>query len=233
MTLYTRKRQQNTALGLESCLYFDGVNELALKAPGLLNDLGTTAKRYQAMRHRLEGMRNDLAHGGTVLDRQRPPGVALADFRELRRLTEAASSLDAQSPGLDELYVSTRLTAEGGTTLTGPDAVRALPLDEPIAVVTAWNPASVTRPREENELAQNRLIEAIESVGRPWLRVTGTSPDGSWVEPSIAIGGMNRNDAVTLGKEYGQRAIFQLTRDELVVVPVVKGAQEFRRDRFT
>lgn len=233
MELYSRKRRQNTGLGLESCLYFDGVNELALEAPGLLRDLGTSAKKYRAMRQRLEGMRNDLAHGGTVLDRKRPPEAVLADFRELRRLTEAASSLAAQSRGLDELYVRTRLTAEDGTPLTGPDAVQTLPLDEPIAVVTAWNPASHTRPREENERAQNLLIEAIESHSRPWLKVTGASPDGSWVEPSIAIGGVERNEAVALGKDYGQRAIFQLTRDELIVVPVAEAAQELRRNRFT
>lgn len=72
-------------LGLEDCLYFDDVLHLAVES-GAIRDMGWTPKRFQDLRQRAAPLRNDLAHGGTLLDRsQGTVTAALADSAPPRR----------------------------------------------------------------------------------------------------------------------------------------------------
>ena len=74
------------------------------------------------------------------------------------------------------------------------------------AFITAWNPASVALPREENDRRQEelrlRLSEYIVIPGE------GVGRDPSWQpEPSLMILGIPRKEAVRLGRKFGQLAI--------------------------
>lgn len=77
----------------------------------------------------------------------------------------------------------------------------------PFAVVTAWNPGRARPGREENE-ARNRALRAeVERRGWQWLPAEGRSPDGAHREPSFAVFGATLEEALALGRQFGQAAI--------------------------
>ncbi|GIW17605.1 MAG: hypothetical protein KatS3mg064_0762 [Tepidiforma sp.] len=77
----------------------------------------------------------------------------------------------------------------------------------PFAVVTAWNPGRERPGREENE-ARNRALQAeIERRGWRWLPAEGRSPEGAHREPSFAVFGATLDEALALGRQFGQAAI--------------------------
>src|SRR3954471_24601559 len=75
------------------------------------------------------------------------------------------------------------------------------------AFVTASNPRSKPRPKEENEVANARLLESQRLLSRTCLEGEGRSPDGSWAERSLLILGIALTEAEALGRAYGQNAI--------------------------
>ena len=205
LAIDARRRRGTVALGLEHCLFLGGVLELAVKAPALLTELETEATEFVQLGDRLAAMRNDLAHGGTILDRAEPL-KALMDFHEVKRIVEKAWELLAVQENLLESYAGTHVIAEGGDVLAGPGA-QALPMPEPAFVVTAWNPGSTTRPDEENEQAQQRLVGLVTDAGLPHVRVDGVSPDRGWREPSLLVSGVSRERALMWAHEFGQLAV--------------------------
>lgn len=218
MKVYNKRRRNHAEMGLEDCLYFDHAMGLTLEAPGLLGDLGTTTSAFQHLRNYLGGLRNDLAHGGTILDR-RPNAVdALRDFRTTRLLTEKAAVLVRQQPSLDSAYAATVITDAKGRVLAGGNPVVPLPSPGRAHVVTAYNPGSRTQPRDRNEQAQRALRNDLRGHGIRTINVTGASPDGLWSEPSIMFTGRDRGFAAELAHRYGQLAVFELDNDHVRVI---------------
>ena len=87
-----RKRGARAELGLERRRYFDDAMALVASTPGLVWDLGTTETKFNGMRGRMAGLRNDLAHGGSSAG-QAEPTDALDTVAEVRRLVNAALQL--------------------------------------------------------------------------------------------------------------------------------------------
>lgn len=76
------------------------------------------------------------------------------------------------------------------------------------AYLTAWNPASRTRSRDENERAQARLAAELHARGLEALEGEALADDGAWPpEPSLLVLGLSRDDAMALGRAFGQDAI--------------------------
>jgi hypothetical protein len=75
------------------------------------------------------------------------------------------------------------------------------------AYVTAYNPESQPLAEEENVKRQQALVEAVRARGLPFLFGKGIAEDGTWVEPSILILGIESDDARALGRQFGQLAI--------------------------
>lgn len=74
--------------------------------------------------------------------------------------------------------------------------------------ITAWNPKSVPTPDYENEIAQQRLEQAVATRRLPWLRGVGVDPTGAWPgEPSLLVLGLDERGALDLAREFGQHAI--------------------------
>jgi len=74
------------------------------------------------------------------------------------------------------------------------------------AFLTAWNPGAKPRSEAENREAQQRLMDALE--GRPVFVGAGEADDGSWPpEPSLLVVGLACDEAVELGRRFGQVAI--------------------------
>ena len=74
------------------------------------------------------------------------------------------------------------------------------------AFLTAWNPASVTLPREENERRQAELLDRLAKYRV--IAGEGVGQDVTWPpEPSLFVMDIPRKDAVRFGREFGQLAI--------------------------
>ena len=80
-------------------------------------------------------------------------------------------------------------------------------LPGPLALVTAFNPGT-SRPREEtNRSANHRLEVEITRRGWRWFPARGRDAAATHVEPSFAITGIARDEALALGRQFGQAAI--------------------------
>jgi hypothetical protein len=79
---------------------------------------------------------------------------------------------------------------------------------ETLAIITAWNPADLRPMHAVNERANERLADAIERLGFAHRPALGRSVDGRHTEPSFAVAGISRTEAVALGRRYAQAAVF-------------------------
>jgi uncharacterized protein DUF3293 len=84
--------------------------------------------------------------------------------------------------------------------------------------MTAHNPGGRTAPDAANAAAEMRLTTELERRGLTWWPAAGGNPSWTHVEPGAAVIGMDEADAVALGAEFGQDAIFVLTPADRRVV---------------
>lgn len=89
-----------------------------------------------------------------------------------------------------------------------PKADEALDLaeGETWAVLTAWNPASQQRPKEENDAAQERLRAALRQEGVRFFEGMSEPDDGHPGEASL-LAVLPQERAAELGRAFGQNAI--------------------------
>jgi hypothetical protein len=131
-----------------------------------------------------------------------------------------------------DTYAGAYISCEvDGTTvrLRGAE-VDALPAD-PLFVLTAWNPGGVDRDHEANDTAEHELEAELTNHGRTWWPADGRSPDNSWSEPGVAVAGLDRDAACTLGQRYGQLAVYELTDAVVRVVRCVDTTVMAERQR--
>ena len=84
-------------------------------------------------------------------------------------------------------------------------------------VVTAWNPGRAASA-DANEAANLLLGAVLADTGLEVRAATGESADGSWVEESFAIVGLTRAQAVQIGRDFGQLAIFEIDHEAVHLV---------------
>jgi hypothetical protein len=87
-----------------------------------------------------------------------------------------------------------------------------------VYVITADNPAGKVVPDDTNASARQRLTVRLHELGATYLVAAGGNADWTHVEPSFAVMGMTKDDARTLGREFGQEAIFGLSPTALTVI---------------
>jgi hypothetical protein len=87
-----------------------------------------------------------------------------------------------------------------------------------ICVITAHNPRGQLASDAENGSAQARLKAELERRGLTWWPTAGGDPSWTHVEASAAVIGMAEADAIALGAQFGQNAIFVLTPTDRQVV---------------
>jgi hypothetical protein len=152
---------------------------------------------------------------------RRPPKLGIQPSQSGRPQSEAEeqTAIAAHRPTPEHLrqaYLRTQVWIVIDDDLFAADeAVEVLPA--PIFVITASNPFSKQRSDHENARANAELAAELEILGGDIYEAIGESPDGTWAEVSFAITGAGRRRMISLGRRFGQEAIFELTRDELVV----------------
>jgi hypothetical protein len=87
-----------------------------------------------------------------------------------------------------------------------------------ICVITAHNPGGRLASGADNAAAQARLVAVLEERGLTWWPAAGGDPSWTHVEESAAVIGMDEADAIALGAQFGQDAIFVLTPTDRQVV---------------
>jgi hypothetical protein len=76
------------------------------------------------------------------------------------------------------------------------------------AVITAFNPKSVERSKEQNDRANHLLEKRILSDGYQYFFGAGEGDDPDWPpEDSFLICGIDMKSALKLAEEFGQYAI--------------------------
>lgn len=85
---------------------------------------------------------------------------------------------------------------------------RGVKRSDTFAIITPWNPDGLPAALEKNQEASGRLQSRLERMGLPWFSVTGGSPDFAHVEPGFGVADITRNEAVALGRDFRQEAIF-------------------------
>ncbi|HEY6089072.1 MAG TPA: DUF3293 domain-containing protein [Gemmatimonadaceae bacterium] len=86
-------------------------------------------------------------------------------------------------------------------------ALRSAGLDQPFAIMTAYDPRGENLSAAENERRNKELEEWLRSSGYKFKRVDACSPDRSHCERSVAVI-MPQEKALDLARELEQVAIF-------------------------
>lgn len=93
------RRRRNVEIGLIDCLMLGDRLKLLGKSDALIGTLSyRDVGSYRGWKEELGGLRDTLAHGGSLLDEQRDPVKAIELFAAVRRFAEAIWSV-AESPG--------------------------------------------------------------------------------------------------------------------------------------
>ena len=100
------------------------------------------------------------------------------------------------------------------------------PFNETIHIITAFNPG-IQLSDSENALRHRELGSLLDERGARFFTARGADPEWSHVEASFAVLGLARTDAVALGRQFGQDAIFEWTPRAWAIV----GCDEERVER--
>jgi Protein of unknown function (DUF3293) len=117
-----------------------------------------------------------------------------------------------------------RIEAPGGVYWVRPAPDRTTSGEYPdpdrhaIYVLTAHNPGGQIAPDAVNATAGARLTAELRRRGLTWWPAAGGDPSWTHIEPGAAVIGMDEADAIALGAEFGQDAIFVLTPADRRVV---------------
>lgn len=99
-----------------------------------------------------------------------------------------------------------------------PVGTRSLPYPfhgaQQVHVVTAFNPAGHVRAAQLNFDAHGELVRHVQECGLPWWPAVGSDPAGTHAELSVVLPGLDDTRARTLGRVFGQDAVFGWTPTE-------------------
>jgi hypothetical protein len=85
-------------------------------------------------------------------------------------------------------------------------------------VITAHNPGGRLASGPDNAAAQVQLVAKLKEQGLTVWPAAGGDPSWTHVEDSAAVIGMDEAEAIALGAQFGQEAIFVLTTADRQVV---------------
>src|SRR5665647_3674570 len=88
----------------------------------------------------------------------------------------------------------------------------------PVHIITAHNPGGHLSSPDDNAVAQSRLVDRVAETAME--HYPAERGDRAWehVEASLAVVGLDREQACALGREFGQDAIFEWSPKGLAVL---------------
>ncbi|MCA0393793.1 MAG: DUF3293 domain-containing protein [Proteobacteria bacterium] len=88
--------------------------------------------------------------------------------------------------------------------LPTPGLELAFPDATTFGALSAWNPLSIERSRDENRLADEALHDALVASGHAYLPAFASARNRSWREPSWLVFGMGTDEFDALSRRFGQ-----------------------------
>ena len=116
------------------------------------------------------------------------------------------SGRDDMIEAFPQAYFETRFRTTSGTA-TWPAR---------FVIVTAWATTGECWAAADNETADARLAARLHARGRLPVRITGYSPTTGHAEPGWAAE-LARDEALAIGREFRQHAIYVIDGDALAV----------------
>lgn len=192
----------------------------------LLKDLGyPSGKKFEKAFKCFLKLRNHLAHARSILYVAKDAGEAAEIVSELERFTSSIFGLVLNRDAVWLSYEATEIVDAKDPSFiwAGADAAPLL-FPAPVYVITAQNPSERVLSDKENvrrhSLLESYLRHFSADTTLVLKEVIGKSIEGSWQEIGWAIGGLTREEAVVIGRHFAQRAVFELTDDEVCVIPM-------------
>jgi len=201
---------------------FSEVMRRVMKQQDLRAALGYgSGKAFKKATSHLINLRNDLAHGRSLLHQAQQPAQALAIVAGLEDLLDKVRDLIDDRHHIWDAFAATMIVEARNPdlVLSGPNAA-TLSMRLPVHVITAQNPREQVLSPSENE-RRHRLLHSYLKVKAPnatLLEVIGRSCQGDWKENSWAISGLERHEVLRIASRFQQRAIFELMHEEMLVI---------------
>ena len=85
------------------------------------------------------------------------------------------------------------------------------------SVLTAYNPYSEVKTKQENELAQMQLRQRLDEMGIATLEALGRAMEQWEPEPSVLSLDLTLKEAETLADEFGQNALIWIPKQDAVI----------------
>lgn len=121
-----------------------------------------------------------------------------------------------------------RLTVDGVPMLLAPEPAGAIvgtfPYTGPVHVITAWNPQGRTLSEQENHGRHTALLAEPALAGTAVHDCAGGDLSGEHQEPSLLIESLTTDEGLSLGRRFGQDAIFRWTETTFDLLACVGGA---------
>jgi len=92
-------------------------------------------------------------------------------------------------------------------------------------LVTAQNPAALSQSEERNAQADAELSAALIEAGLSAFRARGKDAASSWSEEGFCILGLSRDQAIELGRRFGQLAIYESSATSTLIIVCSDGRE--------
>jgi len=97
-------------------------------------------------------------------------------------------------------------------------------IPDPAFIVTACNPMDQILSVSENKQRNTSLKKMITQSGAVCLPITGASQDLSHQEPGF-LTNSSKEQVLKWARNFNQRAVFQIYRDQLSIIPCREDAE--------
>lgn len=91
------------------------------------------------------------------------------------------------------------------------------PFETPVHVVSASNPGCEL-PAEENAARHAGLVAAVRLLDIVTLDAVGRDTTSEYAEASVVLVGLSDDEALALGRRFGQDAIFRWSADSVAIM---------------
>jgi hypothetical protein len=233
--IHEARMLSNAETSIVDCFQFGDWLRLLRKSGGGVKHLKTSNKKLRRISKFLESYRNELAHGGSILNGV-PASVAIERVELIIDLTERAwIEVDRLAPIWD-VYIDTDIVdQDSGHVISGVDAIGNddLPFTGKVHVISASNPRGRLQPNDLNRASTELLIQRVSTTESATAHrpVLGRSRSSDWSEASVLVEGLSRGEAARLGDSFEQDAVFEITADELRVIRCSDGEVMRTSDR--
>lgn len=108
------------------------------------------------------------------------------------------------------MYVKTKIAFEVDGKLTPITGIPDLN-QKTFHVITAWNPGDERLSKRDNDKANKKLFDLLETMNLTPIFAVGRDPDSDYFEESWAVNGLTDDEAKKIGADFRQEAIFRIS----------------------